>query len=126
MLRRTGLLVGLIALGLALPARAAGLPPWLPRYDLDMRLDLDGHTATVRQQVTWTNRHERPSDELVFNVHSRFQVPADDVGFFAKTLEILRVDPRDALVRERPFQLQRVTLARPLTAPLTDPDVPLD
>src|SRR5687768_7127515 len=111
--RWIGPLVALALVGIALPAQAGTLPPWLPRYDLDMRLDVEGHTVTVRQQVTWTNRHNRPTDQLVFNVHSHYQVPAEDVGFYAKTLEILRIDPRDALDSQAlPFHLQRATLAR--------------
>jgi len=126
LLRWIGLLVALALLAIAHPTQAAPLPPWLPRYDLDMRVDVQDHTVNVRQQVTWTNRHQRPSDELVFNVHSHYQVPANEVGFYAKTLEVLRLDPRDALdPKAQAFQLQRVTLGRPLTAPLTQPDTVL-
>src|SRR5262249_55517949 len=49
------------------------------------------------QRVTWTNRHARPAKELVFNAHSHFQVPDSDIGLLAKTLEILRMSPREAL-----------------------------
>ena len=39
LLRWIGLLVALALLAIAQPAQAAPLPPWLPRYDLDMRVD---------------------------------------------------------------------------------------
>ena len=58
-------------------------------YD-DIRMDLDEHTVHVRQMVTWTNRHERPAQELVFNAHSHYQVTSDEIGFMAKILELLR------------------------------------
>jgi hypothetical protein len=80
--------------------RRLGPPDWLPRYDLDITLLPDEHRALVRQRITWTNRHPRPAAELVFNVHSYYKVPEEDVGFLAKTLEILRNDPRDALELE--------------------------
>src|SRR5262249_424394 len=72
-------------------------PPWLPRYDVDMTLDLKGHQVFVHQRVTWTNRHQRPAEELVFNGHSHYTVPEDDIGLIAKTLEIMRMMPSDAL-----------------------------
>jgi hypothetical protein len=92
----------LLALLLLLPAwtplRAdQEVPPWLPRYYLDIRMDVENHTVTTRQQVTWTNRHHRPANELVFNAHSHYKVPSAEVGFFAKTLELLRMSPREAL-----------------------------
>lgn len=90
--------LGLAALA-ALPARAAptDVPPWLPRYDLDIRLDIDGHQAHVFQRITWINRHQRPAAELVFNAHSHFKVPDADVGKLAKTVELLRQSPAEAI-----------------------------
>lgn len=90
------LLVGM----LLLPAAAAaeeGLPPWLPRYDLAVRVDVAAAHVDLHQQITWTNRHDRPANELVFNAHSRYVVPKDQVGFMAKTIELLRLRPSDAL-----------------------------
>ena len=82
---RNGILLTLLLLPLGPGlARASGLPPWLPRYDLEIRLDPADHTAHTRQQVTWTNRHQRPAAELVFNAHSHYKVPDKEVGFFAK------------------------------------------
>ncbi len=76
--------------GVQPPAQeAGGLPAWLPRYDLDIQLDVDKHEAKVHQRVTWTNRHQRPATELVFNAHSHYTAPDGEIGLLAKTLEIL-------------------------------------
>src|SRR5262245_62025042 len=90
------------------PAEAPPAPPgpamptWLPRYDVDIRLDVAGHTAVVRQRVTWLNRHPLPADELVFNAHSHYTVPKNEVGLLAKTLEIMRMMPGEALFGDVP------------------------
>jgi hypothetical protein len=101
----------LIALLRAAPL-VAQEPAWLPRYDLDIRLDVAGHRAEVQQRVTWTNPCDRPAQELVFNAHAHYRVPKADVPLLAKTLEILRLTPADALdpVPEGPLQVRRVTL----------------
>jgi hypothetical protein len=93
-----------------------GLPPWLPRYDLDIRLDVDHHTAYVRQRVTFNNRHQRPAEELVFNAHSHYTIPKNDIGLLAKTLEIMRMMPGEAIFGDEPaLEVQRVSLdGRPL------------
>src|SRR5262245_4324816 len=39
------LLVAAVALGAGTRAAAQEAPPWLPHYDLDIRLDPDGHQA---------------------------------------------------------------------------------
>lgn len=75
----------------------ADVPEWLPRYDLNIDLKVEEHVAHVRQRVTWTNRHARPSNELVFNVHSAFTVPKGEVGLLAKTVEILRMAPSETI-----------------------------
>ncbi len=112
---RVRILLLLLMLGVVPQVHAGGLPPWLPRYALDIHLDVAQHRAVVRQQATWTNHSTRSTDRLVFNVHSHYQVPKDQIGFMAKTLEVLRLDPREALETElQPFQLKRVTLAPPL------------
>src|SRR5262245_9462525 len=90
----------LVAIALAVCAQtvpAAGVPAWLPRYDLDIQLDVAGHSAQVRERVTWTNRHDTPATQLVFNVHSHYEIPKGEVGYLAKTLEILRLAPSDSM-----------------------------
>jgi hypothetical protein len=86
------------------------LPPWLPHYDMDIRLDLDTHTVHVRQRTTWTNRHQLPANELVFNAHSHYKAPESQVGLLAKTIEIMRLNPDEAIYDEIPFELKKATL----------------
>jgi Peptidase family M1 domain len=115
----SGLLIVLLVLGFGSPtARAADpgpppehLPAWLPRYDLDVRLDVQGHTVRVRECVTWINRHRQPSRELVFNAYTHYQIPDGDVALFAKTLELLRQAPSEGLsFGAAPLEVQRVVL----------------
>ncbi len=92
-------------------ALPAAIPTWLPHYEVEIDLDVAGHTAHVRQQATWTNPHAAPTRQLVFNAHSHYVVPSDQVGFMAKMLEILRVNASDALgVKDPPLELHRVGL----------------
>ncbi len=86
-----------VALASAVPAGVLAPPPDLPRYDLAIRLDTTAHVATVKQRVTWTNRHARPADELVFNVYPRYKIDPKDITVIAKTVELLRQDPCVAL-----------------------------
>ncbi len=113
LLKRNGLgtLLGFLILLLGAAPAVADIPTWLPRYDLDMHLDINQHLVHVRQRVTWTNRHRRPTQELAFNVHSHYQVPDAEVGLMAKILEILRMNPSTALDFEGPpLQVTRITL----------------
>jgi hypothetical protein len=97
-LRNFGILLGLwIFMVQALTARAADIPAWLPKYDLDIHLSIDLHEAHVRERVTWFNRHERPATELVFNAHSHYKLPPDEVGKVAKILELLRMSPGEGI-----------------------------
>jgi hypothetical protein len=110
---RVGAFWGVLALLLAaLPNTAAGEPPpWLPRYDVLVDLDVAGHTARVRLWATWTNPHPAPTRQLVFNAHSRYVVPAKDIGLLAKTLEMLRLSPAEGLPgKEPPCEIHRVLL----------------
>ncbi len=89
----------------------AGLPTWLPRYEADVVLDLAGHEARVRLQATWTNPHVTPTQELVFNAHTRFVVPGNQIGFTAKMLEILRMSPGEALgTKVPPLEVHSIAL----------------
>src|SRR5438876_10505949 len=108
-----GIFAGLVILLLGAAPAPADIPTWLPRYDVDIHLDTDQHSAHVRQRVTFINRHERPAGELVFNAHSHYQVPDADVGFMAKMLELLRMTPSDSLDLDRsagpPLQVRKIT-----------------
>src|SRR4051812_15530557 len=79
------------------PVRALEPPADLPRYDLDIKLDTDAHTVNVRERVTWTNRHQRPAAELVFNVYAYYRPTKGDIPILAKTVELLRQDPSAAV-----------------------------
>ena len=104
------LLLAVVLLTAAGPARAA-LPSWLPRYDLEITLDLANHLVHTRQQITWTNCKKRSAADLVFNAHSHFAVPAGKIGYYAKTLETLRMTPGEALdTGPSPLRVERVTL----------------
>ncbi len=90
------------------------IPAGLPEYELDIHLNLEQHEAKVRERVTWTNRHGLPTQELVFNVHSHFKLPDDQIGVTAKILEILRMAPSEALDTEgHACEIHRVTVESP-------------
>ena len=97
-----------VALSLALaqagtgPCRAAEPPPWLPHYDLSIQLDVANGKALVRQRVTWHNRHHRATNELIFNAHSHYAIPAKDMFLGAKTVELLRMSPSETLDLDGP------------------------
>jgi hypothetical protein len=79
------------------PAVNAEVPSWLPRYDVDMVLDVERQQVVVKERVCWTNPHRTPTSKIVFNAHSAYSIPDKDVGFLAKSLEILRLAPKEAL-----------------------------
>jgi hypothetical protein len=97
-----------------LPAKAETIEPgplWLPRYEVNMALDVAGHSARFVLRATWTNPQPLPTNQLVFNAHSRYVVPKADIGLSAKTLELLRLAPGDALgVKEPLLDIQRILL----------------
>ncbi len=103
-------LLGIVFLALVpTPAAAAEPPPWLPRYDLNLRVDTQQRLVTARQRITWINRHQRPAKELVFNVHARYTIPDKDVGLLAKMVELLRLAPSEALSFDGPaLEMQKV------------------
>ncbi|MGF1579288.1 MAG: M1 family aminopeptidase [Gemmataceae bacterium] len=89
-------------------------PADLPRYDLDIKLDVTGHYVYVRQQVVWTNRHRRPAKKLVLNNHTRFTIEGGDVGLLAKTLEVLRIAPSEVMDFEGPpCHVQKIVVIDP-------------
>src|SRR4051812_4711282 len=97
------MVMGLVGLhAMAGPVRAVDPPPWLPRYSLDIKLDVKQGKVLVRQLVTWHNRHARPSMDVVFNAHAHYSIRPDEIGFGAKTLEILRMAPHEGLDLDGP------------------------
>jgi hypothetical protein len=102
----------LLALG-ASRASAGEPPPWLPRYDLAIRLDTDRGLVSAAQRVTWTNSQPRPARQLVFNAHARYTIPDEDTALLAKTVEILRMAPREALSFDGPaLEVQKASVVR--------------
>jgi len=99
----------------------APLPPNLPRYDLDISFDNSTHRAAIRERVSWTNTTATPSGHLAFNFYPRFQVPRGDAFLFAKTLEMLRLQP--SLGIDRDGKTGDVKLVQLL--PSTGPPIPL-
>jgi hypothetical protein len=99
-------------------AKTGALPGWLPYYDLTLHLDVANHVAHGTLLATWTNPHSVPTNTLVFNAHSRYIVADKDVGLMAKTLEILRLDPSDALGAKQPaLDITRIRLVDHLRKP---------
>jgi hypothetical protein len=111
---RTGQWIAVILMGLALscampvaggepllgasgPAARVPVPPGLPRYEIDGQVDLSRKLVTVVERVTYTNRTKTPVSDLVFHVYPRFQVREQDRAILAKTLEMLRLSPEEAM-----------------------------
>lgn len=108
---RYALLLALLCLLLPSSSRAGELPGYLPHYVVEMDLDLPRHFVTGRILATWTNPHARPTNHLVFNAHSHYFVPSKDIPLMAKTLEILHVNPSEALITKKTaFDVVRVSL----------------
>jgi hypothetical protein len=85
----------------------------LPRYKVDVHLDVAKGEARVHQIATWTNPTTTPTDRLVFHVHSRYVCPEHEIGFIAKMLEIVRVQPSEGIHKEAPCEIHKVCLSTP-------------
>src|SRR5262245_47743579 len=72
------------------------IPPGLPRYDLDVRIDPAARRVDARERVVFTNRSRADVSELVFHVYPRYRAPEGDRAVFSKTLEMLRLSPEEA------------------------------
>jgi hypothetical protein len=92
-------LLWLMTLLFFLPASIAAseVPGWLPQYNLDLKIDLHQRRVWGVEKVTFTNRHDRPATNLVFNAYSRYKIPEEDSVKLAKTLELLRSNPSDGI-----------------------------
>src|SRR5207245_7659756 len=120
---RVAALLALLSVAGAAPA--AGIPSWLPRYDVTMDVDVAGHKVAVQMRATWTNPCATPTDKLVFNAHSHYVVPDSQVGLMAKTLEILRVNPGEELGENEPAcEVHKVTLTQPSAVARASTPVP--
>ncbi|QVL31100.1 BamA/TamA family outer membrane protein [Telmatocola sphagniphila] len=106
-------LIALLSLALPVLAAPPVAPEWLPKYHLEMQMDLEGHTVKVVQRSTIINHFQKPLDLVVFNVHSAFQPPQGTVErlYLAKMLEIMRVAASQGLYTRRAFDLQKVLVS---------------
>jgi hypothetical protein len=68
------LALGLLTFALMSEAGQAEVPAHLPRYDLNIQLDTDQHTAVVRQRIVWTNGCSRPAADLNRAANTRTSV----------------------------------------------------
>jgi hypothetical protein len=73
-----------------------------PQYDIALTLDVAQKLAEVRQRVTWTNPGPVPVAELLFNAHAHATLSPGPNIHLAKMLELVRVDPDDALAGKEP------------------------
>ena len=87
---RIAVLVSLFIIG---SARAQEVPAGAPVYDLRMRIDAQTHIVTANQIITWTNKADRPTRELIFNFYPSYKIPEKEYLLLAKTLELLRLNP---------------------------------
>ena len=77
-------------------------PDYLPVFGLSIRIDPQERQVTVTEDLTWTHPGGPPVDKVVVQAHAAFMLPASEEGAMAKTLEMLRLDPRDSLGVKRP------------------------
>lgn len=106
-------LVVLASLGIpdAVWAEGALIPAGLPQYELGMDVRPQDGRVEGSLLATWTHRHPTPTRQLVFNAHSRYVLPAKEQIVVAKTLELLRIQPGEALGFNDPaFQPEGVFL----------------
>src|SRR5579863_6057363 len=110
-----GIWLAVLALVLGNSPTLAGEPPaWLPKYDLDIRLDTNQRIGTVTERVTWTNKSDHAIGEIVFNAHAHYTIPSQDIGTLAKILEILRMSPSEAMSFDGPaLDIRQVNLLSP-------------
>ncbi len=89
-------------------------PAWLPRYDVAMNLHISGHFVRVVENVTWTNPCDRPTNRLVFNIHSHYQPPSNPIEILklAKMLEIMRIAGKEGIYSQPAFNLKQTTLLK--------------
>ena len=53
----------------SVPSSKLPIPPGLPRYEMDVRIDVDRRIVRATERVTFTNRTSREVTELVFHVY---------------------------------------------------------
>jgi hypothetical protein len=107
-LRIAAAVVGLAA---AASAQPMDVPADLPRYDMEVRLDIAARKATVRQKVTFTNTFARPAEDLAFHVYPRYRVPPEQYHGFSKLAQFLLIDPTELIDKQgRRATIHKATL----------------
>jgi hypothetical protein len=87
------------------------IPRGLPRYDLAVHIDPTDRIVKARERITFTNRSNVPVTELVFHVYPRYKVADKDRIKLAKTMEVLRLSPEEAMdASGRRLEISRVVL----------------
>src|SRR5262245_27399723 len=66
-------------------AQSLPVPPGLPRYDIDARLDLPARKLAARERIVFTNRSKVATSELVLHVYPRYKVKDQDRPILSKT-----------------------------------------
>lgn len=93
--RFVGILIAALAVTSgAVAAERLAHPPNLPRYDLDLKVDTGSGLVSFRMDCTWTNRADKPTDRVLVNFYPNYKIPPGDYLLLAKTLELLRLNPR--------------------------------
>ena len=103
-------------LGAERPASAAPADPpaGLPQYRLALDVRPAESVVHFRQTVTWTNRRGGPTDVILFNFYPHYQIPDGEEFLLAKTLELLRMNPRSGIDRKgRHGTVDRILLHKP-------------
>lgn len=73
------------------------VPPGLPEYEIDATLQIDKLRVQARQSVVYQNRTDQNQSEIVFHVYPKFRVKPENKLKLAKTLEVLRLGPDEAI-----------------------------
>ena len=82
------------------PIELAEPPAYLPSYKIDLTLDTACGRAQVHQTVHWQNPASTPTDRLVFHVYPRHRPNSKQLKLYQRTLESLRVNPREGIDAE--------------------------
>ncbi len=115
--------LGLLALlSLASPVRSQPAST-LPRYNVGIVLDVPRGLVNVREVVTWTNTSTLPVKEVVFNAHAHYSIPDADIGFLAKTAELLRMSPKESMSFDGPaLRITEVRVRKNVKPKLAPPE----
>ena len=86
--------IAILLLLLATSIAVAEVPADLPRYRMDVELDPAAAMVTIRQQVTFTNTSNQPTDKIIFHVYPRATLSKEDAQKMKRLPEMLRMDPQ--------------------------------